>query len=292
MPFDQSTFAPVSAHAADSPSVYSYNTTDSLETVLNVGYFNDKKFQLEELDLIDVTTSQGTIRTQVTADTSTVDVHTNAIVAIESGRGSVNADFNSPNWERSTGIFQLSELGSAYSNAPFVITQPSEVYKVIVKTDKGSGIIKQLMTVVDPNGLETRFFRARTPESLVIGSGWSQLVGGLSDKGATVTTDNVLTPIFTYGTENDKTYSVEFSVTASKSGLPGSFGGKYFMLLENVAGTVFVVGGLETIYRKRSESPLAVSVTTSTKDATINVLGKTSQTWNWFVSLITFEVVE
>ncbi|MDH3930539.1 MAG: hypothetical protein OEV22_21635 [Deltaproteobacteria bacterium] len=288
MAFTQSTFAPVSAHAANSPSVYSYNTSDNLEDVLQVGYFADKRFQLEELDLIEITTPQGTITTQVGSDTSTVDVQQSAIVGISSGGAS--SDFNDPSWERSTGLFSLSEIGAAYSNAPFRVTQPTEVYEVIVRTEKGSGSITQYMTVVDPEGIEQQFLRAGSPESSVLSGGWSIVFGGLTDKGAVITTDATQANILTYQTEANKDYAIEFLVSANSGAAGGAFAGRYFMLLRNIAGTVDIVAGLETIYRKRTTGGIGVFASASGSDVTVKVLGKTSQTWQWHITTMTYEI--
>ena len=50
--FDQKNFAPISSHAAPSPSLYSYLTADTLPEVKAVGYFDKKRHQLKAGDLI------------------------------------------------------------------------------------------------------------------------------------------------------------------------------------------------------------------------------------------------
>lgn len=52
MVFDQTKFAPISSHAADSPSLYTYSTTDTTVQVFADGYFDDKRFQLYAEDII------------------------------------------------------------------------------------------------------------------------------------------------------------------------------------------------------------------------------------------------
>lgn len=70
--FDQSKFSPVSSHASDSPAVYTYITGDTLAVVQGVGYFFDKRLQLEKGDVLLVHTS-GDVHTKliVGANTST-----------------------------------------------------------------------------------------------------------------------------------------------------------------------------------------------------------------------------
>lgn len=75
MAFEQDNFAPISAHASPSPSVYSYVTSDSVATVNTSGYFDAKKFQLnvgdviillisDVLNFIEVTQSDTTVETR------------------------------------------------------------------------------------------------------------------------------------------------------------------------------------------------------------------------------------
>lgn len=52
MAFTQETFATVGAQAADTPTVYSYKTLDSLPVVTSIGYFAEKRLQIEEGDII------------------------------------------------------------------------------------------------------------------------------------------------------------------------------------------------------------------------------------------------
>ena len=70
--FDQDKFSPISSHASDSPSVYTYITDDTLADVQAVDYFITKKFQLETGDVLLVHTA-GDVHTKliVGSDTST-----------------------------------------------------------------------------------------------------------------------------------------------------------------------------------------------------------------------------
>ena len=72
MSFTQSTFAPVGPQSTSAPSVYSYSTSDSSDTVTAAGYFSSKQNQLNEGDYIFAVTSSGTFTFVVTASTDTV----------------------------------------------------------------------------------------------------------------------------------------------------------------------------------------------------------------------------
>ncbi len=72
MSFDQSLFAPLSAHSAASPKVYTYRTTDDYSVVTSPGYFERKKFQLEKDDIIISMINGAVSHLVVLADTSTV----------------------------------------------------------------------------------------------------------------------------------------------------------------------------------------------------------------------------
>jgi len=74
MPFTQNTFAPVSASASNAPRVYSYSSSDNAVTVITAGYFESKKYQLEEGDWILAVLSDGDVLLQVLSDTSSVKV--------------------------------------------------------------------------------------------------------------------------------------------------------------------------------------------------------------------------
>lgn len=52
MSFNQENFSPISAHATNSPRIFSYKTDDSLTDVLTDNYFYDKRFQLEAGDVV------------------------------------------------------------------------------------------------------------------------------------------------------------------------------------------------------------------------------------------------
>lgn len=71
MAFTQDTFAPLSANSSTAPRVWTYSTSDDFATVTTSGYFDTKKFQLEENDLIEAVI-QGVKKTLVVgSDTST-----------------------------------------------------------------------------------------------------------------------------------------------------------------------------------------------------------------------------
>ncbi|GAF86890.1 unnamed protein product, partial [marine sediment metagenome] len=56
------------------PSVYTYDTPDTLLQVTSIGYFIDKSGQLEEDDIINAVTGDGFVILGVTSDTSTVSL--------------------------------------------------------------------------------------------------------------------------------------------------------------------------------------------------------------------------
>lgn len=67
MAFTQETFAPISASATTAPKLYAYSTSDAIATVQASGYFDDKKFQLEEGDVVYVVISNLIYRLTITA---------------------------------------------------------------------------------------------------------------------------------------------------------------------------------------------------------------------------------
>jgi len=50
--FTNDTFATVGAHSADTPTVWAYYTTDTKAQVQGNNYFREKKFQIEEGDIV------------------------------------------------------------------------------------------------------------------------------------------------------------------------------------------------------------------------------------------------
>lgn len=52
MAFDQDNFAPIGAQATKAPTAWSYKTTDLIDSVKAAGYFDSKRFSLEEGDTI------------------------------------------------------------------------------------------------------------------------------------------------------------------------------------------------------------------------------------------------
>ena len=74
MAFTQSTFAPVGPQSTDAPSVYSYQTSDSVLIVAGAGYFSSKRYQLNENDIILAETSNGFSILAISSDTSTASI--------------------------------------------------------------------------------------------------------------------------------------------------------------------------------------------------------------------------
>jgi len=70
MAFNQSTFAPLSAQSSSAPRVWTYSTPDDLSTVTSTGYFDDKKFQLQEFDFILAVVDGVLIKLVIGSDTS------------------------------------------------------------------------------------------------------------------------------------------------------------------------------------------------------------------------------
>jgi hypothetical protein len=95
MAFTQDTFAPVGPQSANSPSIYSYNTSDSVSDLTTTGYFSTKQHQLSQSDLIMASVSDANtfVILQVLADTSSVtnvsdeyvDNVTNTYIPIKAG---------------------------------------------------------------------------------------------------------------------------------------------------------------------------------------------------------------
>lgn len=74
MAFTQETFAPVGAVSTDSPTVYSYRSSDGLPVVTGSNYFVDKVYQLSQGDLIIAYLSDGDILLSVESDSQTASV--------------------------------------------------------------------------------------------------------------------------------------------------------------------------------------------------------------------------
>lgn len=65
MAFTQNSFASVGAHSANTPNLYSYKTTDTLQQVLAANYFLPKQNQLEVGDFILIQAEDGSLFTEV-----------------------------------------------------------------------------------------------------------------------------------------------------------------------------------------------------------------------------------
>jgi len=59
MAFTQETFAPVGPQSTQAPTIYSYSTGDNLAAVKGTAYFDDKKYQLEDGDVLLAQCSDG-----------------------------------------------------------------------------------------------------------------------------------------------------------------------------------------------------------------------------------------
>ena len=77
--FDQDKFSPISSHASDSPAVYTYITDDTLADVQVVGYFFDKRLQLEKGDILLVHTL-GDVHTKLIVGANTSTAASSALV--------------------------------------------------------------------------------------------------------------------------------------------------------------------------------------------------------------------
>jgi len=74
MAFNQDTFAPVGPQSTAAPSVFTYETPDTILQLTSAGYFIDKAGQLEEGDIINTVSGDGFVILGVTATTSTAEV--------------------------------------------------------------------------------------------------------------------------------------------------------------------------------------------------------------------------
>lgn len=75
MAFTQDTFAPSGHVSGKSPTLYTYVSTDNLSDLLAPSYFTNKRFQLDENDVVFANLSGGNYVLQVSADTSTVKLY-------------------------------------------------------------------------------------------------------------------------------------------------------------------------------------------------------------------------
>jgi len=99
MAFAQKTFAPLSANSSAAPRVWTYQTNDTLATVTTVGYFIDKKFQLEQFDFILAVVQGLLVKLVVGADTSTVtpsNTVTQVIYYADADAGTYNINTGTP----------------------------------------------------------------------------------------------------------------------------------------------------------------------------------------------------
>jgi len=74
--FTQGTFATVGAQSTDTPTVYSYKTNDTISVVSAVGYFDDKRQELDLGDLIFAQCVDGFFTLDILNDTSSAEVVT------------------------------------------------------------------------------------------------------------------------------------------------------------------------------------------------------------------------
>lgn len=74
MAFTQETFATVGAQSADTPTVYSYKTSDSDAVVSTSGYFTEKENEFDEGDIILAQVLDGFVTFEVLSDTSSAAI--------------------------------------------------------------------------------------------------------------------------------------------------------------------------------------------------------------------------
>jgi hypothetical protein len=74
MAFTQSTFSIVGAESSNSPTIYSYSTSDTVSQVTATGYFSDKQFQLTQGDIIHTAASDSQAILSVGNDTASASV--------------------------------------------------------------------------------------------------------------------------------------------------------------------------------------------------------------------------
>ena len=74
MAFSQSNFASIGAYSTDTPRVYAYKSNDALSDVLQSTYFYEKRFQLEDGDIILCQLSDGFYQLEITEDGQSADI--------------------------------------------------------------------------------------------------------------------------------------------------------------------------------------------------------------------------
>lgn len=96
MAFDQTTFALVGAHSANTPKLYSYKTNDTSVEVLAADYFLDKRFQLSAGDVILASISSELSIITVTASSSSTVTTSVSVVEAPAKQVTVNAKSDLP----------------------------------------------------------------------------------------------------------------------------------------------------------------------------------------------------
>jgi len=152
MSFTQSTFSPVGANSTNSPAIYSYLTLDSVMDVTTADYFSEKRFQLEEGDIILTVASDAFAILSVLSDTSSADA------PYISGGG---------NDAKYLGVFaDLTALQTAHPTAvtgsSATVTSPDGNlfwYDGAAWQDTGTGFLGDMLKAVyDPNNQNTDAF--------------------------------------------------------------------------------------------------------------------------------------
>ena len=114
MAFMQSMFAPVGPQSSDSPSVYSYLTTDSLATVITVGYFAEKQYQLEAGDVILAQTMDGFSILTIPVDTTSAELSSGS-----TPETALTKTYNTDAWFRHKVVMDTSLLHGMFTfNVP------------------------------------------------------------------------------------------------------------------------------------------------------------------------------
>lgn len=86
MAFTQSTFAPASSSAANTPKIFAYDSSDSLATVTTTGYFIAKQYQLSHGDWIFCNLVDGVVILEVASDTSSATQYSAATLPVDNCR--------------------------------------------------------------------------------------------------------------------------------------------------------------------------------------------------------------
>jgi len=151
MGFDQSKFASVGAHSANTPNLFSYKTDDTFGVIILPNYFTEKRFQLEIGDFIIIQYGDGSGLFEVDS--------TRAGVNAVSQELPLNAFGNSVSVEELTSIAQLK----------FDLGQTEELKNFI--SNGGSVSIANGMLEVDSGGTPGNFTASVSKRSILYRAG-------------------------------------------------------------------------------------------------------------------------